>query len=103
MTPRKPLKVVSDDDVAEVVKPASPKTIKAASESSERDLLVSLRSYLALQMDAGAVPAHALASVSSKIREYDREIRALDARAAEEAKNGSETAAEDGSFDANAV
>lgn len=95
------LRPVSKNERAKPKK--TPQTIKAASESSERDLLVSLRSHLAEQMDAGKVPAHALASVSSKIREYDREIRALDARAVEEAKHASETHAEDGSFDADAI
>jgi hypothetical protein len=64
-----------------------PSTIKQAAESSERDLLVALRAHLAMEMDKGAVPAHALAGVSAKIREYDREVRALDAREEQETEN----------------
>ena len=82
--------------------PASPKTIKAAADVSERALLVALRTHLAAEMDKGAVPAHALAGVSSKIREYDREIRAIDAREREESDAGSDDV-EDGEFDASAV
>ena len=79
-----------------------PKSIKQAADTSERALLVALRSHLSTEMDKGAVPAHALASVSAKIREYDREIRALDARAAEEASQDAGQV-EDGDFDASAV
>lgn len=86
----------------EKVTSAAPKSIKQAADTSERALLIALRSHLSTEMDKGAVPAHALASVSAKIREYDREIRALDARAAEEAsENACEV--EDGDFDASAV
>lgn len=81
--------------------PPPPKTIKAAADVSERALLVALRGHLAAEMDKGAVPPHALAGVSAKIREYDREIRALDARAAEEGDSGADV--EDGEFDASAV
>lgn len=73
---RKALRAVSEGER----KPVKPKTIKQAADASERDLLVSLRTLLATELDKGAVPAHALASVSAKLREYDREIRALDAR-----------------------
>ena len=77
-----------------------PTTIKAAAEHSERALLVAMRNRLAGDLDAG-LPAHALAPVSRQLREIDREIRAIDARAAEEAKNGDP--AEDQAFDASAV
>ena len=79
------LSVVTSETTEKQTKPKAPTTIKQAAETSERDLLVALRSHLAAEMDKGAVPAHALASVSAKIREYDRDIRALDAREHEEA------------------
>ena len=93
------LRAVTDED-----KPTkkAPATIKAAVDVSERALLVQMRSHLAARLDAGAVPAHALAGVMSKLREYDRDIRAIDARAAEES-DGDEEQAEDGEFDASAV
>lgn len=69
------LRAVGDHEVAK-----APETIREAAETSERALLVKLRSHLATEMDKGNVPAHALASVSGKIREYDREIRAMDTR-----------------------
>ena len=68
-------------------KKADPKSIGEAADSGERELLVSLRTHLAREMDKGAVPAHALASVSAKIREYDREIRAIDSREKQEAEH----------------
>jgi hypothetical protein len=98
---RKALRAVSEDERPPAV-PTKPKSIKQAAESSERDLLVSLRTLLASELDKGAVPAHALASVSAKLREYDREIRALDARD-DERDGGSGVEVADGSFDASAV
>ena len=80
--PAKKLRAVSEGETA----PTKPKTIGEAAEASERELLVSLRTHLAREMDKGAVPAHALASVSAKIREYDREIRAIDSRDEQEAE-----------------
>ena len=95
---RKALRAVSEQER----QPVKPKTIKQAAEASERDLLVSLRTLLASELDKGAVPAHALASVTAKLREYDREIRALDARQYEQ--DGATSAeVEDGTFDASAV
>jgi len=80
--------------------PTTPTSIAQAAETSERELLVALRSHLAAEMDKGAVPAHALASVSAKIREYDREIRALDLREAQGMDSGETLDAE---FDASAI
>jgi hypothetical protein len=73
---------------------AKPATIAAAADADERSLLVALRSHLASEMDKGKVPAHALASVSAKIREYDRDIRALDARDEQEGARSGPTADE---------
>lgn len=80
--PKKSLRAVTPGEKAP---PAQPKTIGQAADVSERALLVSLRTYLAAEMDKGAVPAHALGGVSAKIREYDREIRAIDSRDDQEA------------------
>ena len=84
-----------------VAPPKPPETIAEAAESSERDLLVSLRTLLANELDKGAVPAHALGTVTAKLREYDRDIRALDARQKQEDTRYGE--ASDGSFDASAI
>jgi hypothetical protein len=74
--------------VADGETPPKKPTLKVdkAVDGTERDLLVALRSHLACEMGKGAVPAHALASVSAKIREFDREIRSIDARDEQEAK-----------------
>lgn len=80
-----------------------PETVVEAADASERALLVALRRYLAREMDAGKVPAHALASVSAKIREYDREIRALDAREEQEAEKSQGGRAVAVVFDAAAI
>ena len=79
----------------------SPRTVKAAAEHSERALLVALRTRIATDIDQG-VPAAYLAPLSRQLRDIDREIRALDARAAEEASESS-GAAPDEEFDASAV
>jgi hypothetical protein len=79
--------------------PARPKNIKAAVEMGERDLLVAMRTKVASEIDAG-VPAHALAPLMRQLRELDKDIRALDARAAEEGEHGP---VEDEAFDASAI
>lgn len=89
---------------AETVVPRAekPKTIKAATEMAERDLLVALRAHAATELDGGKVPAHAIAGLMRQLRDLDRDIRALDLRAAQEAEaTGAEV--EDGRFDASAV
>lgn len=88
--------------VATGAPPKRPTTIKAAVDVSERALLVMMRGHLATQLDSGAVPAHALAGVMAKLREYDRDIRAIDARAEEEPGDDEEQV-EDGHFDSSAV
>jgi hypothetical protein len=98
MPPKSKLRAVAEDEKA----PVTPKTIGEAAEASERDLLVSLRTHLAREMDKGAVPAHALASVSAKIREYDRDIRAFDAREEQDGASDGDVVV-DGTFDASAV
>jgi hypothetical protein len=77
-----------------------PATIKAATELCERDLLVAMRVKVASEIDGG-VPAHALAPLMRQLRELDKEIRMLDAREEQEAKQ--DASHEDGSFDASAV
>ena len=95
--PRK-LSVVADGATAP---PAPrPKTIKAAAEMSERSLLVAMRSKVAAEIDGG-VPAHALAPLMRQLRDFDKEIRAIDAREAQDRERGGEV--EDGDFDASAV
>lgn len=90
------LAVVTDETPA----PTRPKNIKAAVEMGERDLLVAMRTKVASEIDTG-VPAHALAPLMRQLRELDKDIRALDARAAEEGEQGGPVA--DEAFDAASV
>ena len=70
-----------------------PVTIKEAAGMTERDLLVAMRTKVAAEIDAG-VPAHALAPLMRQLRDFDKEIRALDARDQEEAPSSGPTADE---------
>lgn len=97
--PRK-LTVVTDKTPPPKVE--KPKTIKAAAELGERELLVSLRDLAAGELDNGQVPAHAIGGLMRQLRDLDRDIRALDLRAAQE-KEATEAEVEDGRFDASAV
>lgn len=72
------LKVASSADT-----PPEPKTLKDAADSSERALLVSIRSKIAAEIDGG-VPPHTLAPLTRQLREIDKEIRHLDLRANQE-------------------
>lgn len=76
--------VAPDETVPKPAEMAPPKDLKEAVERSERSLLVAMRRTVAAEIDSG-VPAHALAPLVKQLRELDREIRTLDARASEEA------------------
>lgn len=93
------LRAVAEDERPQ---PKKPTTIAAAIEASERDLLVTLRAKLAADLDAG-VPAHTVPQLMKQLRELDKDIRALDAREADE---GGSTASEghvNDTFDASAI
>src|SRR4051812_928559 len=102
MPPRGRKLMVVGPDEPPPPKVEKPKTIKAASESSERDLLVALRDHAAAELDSGRVPAHAIAGLMRQLRDLDREIRGLDLRAAQE-DEAREAEVEDGRFDSSAV
>lgn len=93
-----PLRAVTDRDVPPQ-KPV-PTSLKAAAESSERDLLVMMRNKIFTEIENG-VPAHTLAPLMRQVREIDKEIRSLDARARQESA-GSD-APVDNSYDASAI
>lgn len=95
------LKVVSDADAPPNPKPA-PKTIVAAVQASERELLVALRAKAAAELDAG-VPAHAISQLMRQLRELDKDIRALDAREAHDGKETASSRPVDNIFDADAI
>jgi hypothetical protein len=80
--------------------PKAPGSLREAAEHSERALLVALRTKIAGDIDKG-VPPHTLAPLSKQLRELDRDIRALDVRAKEDADDGED--APDEEFDASAI
>ena len=84
------LKVVTEGDAP----PAPPKSLKDAAEQSERALMVRMRTTIAVEIDGG-VPPHALASLIRQLRDIDKEIRLLDQRAKEEARDGGVSADEE--------
>jgi hypothetical protein len=59
-----------------------PPTRLTAVDKSEREVLVLLRRKLAAKLDEG-VPTHALATLVRQLRDVDKDIRAIDARAAQ--------------------
>ncbi len=80
--------------------PAAPSTLDEAAQASERALLVMMRRNISDTIGAG-VPAHTLAPLMRQMREIDKEIRAFDARAAQEPSRSSVPV--DDSFDASAI
>lgn len=79
-----------------------PKTItQAANVGTERELLVALRSRLAKSVEDSGTPARDLAALSRRLREVDKDIRAIDAAAQQEADERDEAA--DEAFDAEAL
>lgn len=98
--PRKTdIRAVGDDERA-------PREVHAkiadALDGSSRDVLASMRRALALKLDAGDVSSNAIASAYKELRELDRQIRALDADEAEEARRRGNSGTRR-SFDASAI
>lgn len=77
---------------ADTPRPRRPRTLKAAAEMSERDLLVAMRTKVAADIDAG-VPSHALAPLIRQLRDLDKDIRLIDAEQNEGGDDVSKAAA----------
>lgn len=93
------LRAVAPDEKPEPkLEPKKPTTIKAAVEMSERDLLVALRAKAAMEIDSGP-PAHTLPRLMQQLRDLDKEIRAIDARAEEHEEPAHVSGADDQAFD----
>ena len=105
MTAKKPdLRVAGPNDKP-ITKPPAEKLVAKAIDLSERDLLVTLRSKIATDIDHG-VPAHTLAGLTKQLLELDQKIRAIDLalESEREASGGdSNEDAEDEAFDADAI
>lgn len=94
------LRAVKDGE-ATPAKKSKPATLKAAADSSERELLVKMRDDISDAVSAG-VPAHTLAPLMRQLREIDKEIRTVDLRMAEESNRASGGTV-NSSYDASAI
>lgn len=97
---RAPLRAVAADE-----KPAprpTPKTVtQAAREGTPRELLVATRDRIAVAVENPNTPARDLAALTKRLMETAREIEAIDAREAEEARES--VATPDEAWDAEAL
>ncbi len=99
MSGKPSLRAVKSSDAA----PPKPKptTLADAADASERDLLVMMRDKISTEIDGG-VPPHTLAPLLRQLREIDKEIRSLDARAEDSRDSVTSTSTCDG-YDASAI
>ena len=82
------LRVVPPSEKTPRAKP-KPKTLVTAAELSERELLVTMRTKIAAEIDGG-VPAHALGRLIRELRDVDKDIRLLDVKANHEAEDSAD-------------
>lgn len=95
----KHLQVVDPDAVAPVKRVMS--VTKAAQEGTPRDLLVSMRDRVAIDIENPNTQSRDLAALTRRLMEIMNEIAAIDAREAEEGDDADSP--EDEEFDASAV
>ena|SRR5690349_11868640 len=94
-----PLRAVGAEEKPPVV---TPKTVtEAAKSGTTRELLISMRDRVAKDVQNENTPARDLAALTKRLMEIVRDIEAIDARAAEEAKESVATA--DEAWDAEAL
>lgn len=74
---------------------------EAADAGDQRELLVAMRSRVAKTVEDPHCPPRDLASLSRRLQDINREIEAIDAKAAVEAREDAETA--DEQWDAEAL
>ena len=81
----------------------APKTVtQAAATGTERELLVAMRTRIATAVEDIETPARDLAALTKRLFEVVREIKALDAREAEERATKSGPVADE-AFDPSAI
>ena len=87
-------------------KPKGPEKVKTVTEAAtggtERELLVAMRERVAKAVDSPNTSTRDLAALTRRLLEIDRDIRAIDLRAKQEADDDA-SEVEDGAFDASAV
>lgn len=89
---RGPLRAVAADEKAPAAKTrrrasAKPKTVvEAAKSGTDRELLVAMRDRIAEDLDSRSTLARDLASLSKRLMELQREIKAIDDRDEQEGK-----------------
>ena len=89
--PRTQLRAVNSSTPATPAEaPASKRVAAAAKDGSTRDLLVAMRDRIAVAVENENTPARDLASLTKRLMEVVRDIEAVDARAAEEARESAE-------------
>jgi hypothetical protein len=71
-------------------KTVSKRVVQAAKDGNPRELLAAMRDRIAVAVEDPNTPARDLASLTKRLMEVVRDIEALDARAAEEAKENAE-------------
>jgi len=74
---------------------------QAASSGNQRDLLVALRARVAKTVEDPNCPPRDLAALSRRLQELNRDIEAIDAKLAQEAREGADVPDED--WDASAL
>lgn len=94
------LRAVTTGEAAPKRRP--PRTItEAASDGTQRELLVTMRTRIAKSLDDPTTMARDLASLSRRLLEISREIDAIDVTDRQEAKESDEVA--DEAFDSSAL
>ena len=88
---RGPLRAVAADEKAPAKKPTRRPTkaktvVEAAKSGTDRELLVAMRDRIAEDLDSRSTLARDLASLSKRLMELQREIKAIDDRDEQEGK-----------------
>lgn len=105
---RGPLRAVATDEATPVRRsqsrrPLKPKSVKeAATTGTDRELLVALRDRIAEDLDSRSTLARDLASLSKRLMELQREIKAIDDHVEQEGK-GKGGPVPDAAFDASSL
>ena len=87
------LRAVASDEKAP--KPQSSSVAQAVAEGDQRDQLVAMRTRIAKAIDEPNIRGADLAALSRRLLEIAKEIEAIDARSAEEARESADATPDD--------